>query len=402
MGTDDNDSQLQFWSSSDVHIGDTEDKRVMVLTETGNVGIGVEEPQKTLHVGGDILLNNGTWDSGSIRKIFGGANEKKAIWWTYNNDPTGTQIKDNDSIGLYTGESTHEIRMKIDTNGNANFYHNVGIGSGSSPNYTLDVSGDIHFTGRLMKTDENGTAEFEGGGGGAFTVDGTMAYFNENNGRVGINTPTPECALDVNGDIKIRAASGSNTQRGIHFRAGAPYNSEGASPYNCSILTYAHDNNWSDGLSINGYDGVSICTGNNIRQERMRINHQGNVGIGKTNPNYTLDVNGEIHASSNIIAYSSSDRRLKNNIKPIDNPLEKLKKMNGYTFEWVKNKEIHSFEGNDIGVIAQEIEEVLPEVTTTRENGYKAVRYEKIVALLIEAIKELNDKVSSLEDKLNN
>jgi hypothetical protein len=63
---------------------------------------------------------------------------------------------------------------------------------------------------------------------------------------------------------------------------------------------------------------------------------------------------------------------------------------------------IHENEGHDIGVIAQEVEKILPEVVTTRDNGYKAVKYEKIVALLIEAIKELSNEVKELKDKNNN
>ncbi len=63
-------------------------------------------------------------------------------------------------------------------------------------------------------------------------------------------------------------------------------------------------------------------------------------------------------------------------------------------------KGIHENEGHDIGVIAQEIEKVLPEVVTTRDNGYKAVKYEKIIALLIESNKELLKRVEALEAKM--
>ena len=60
-------------------------------------------------------------------------------------------------------------------------------------------------------------------------------------------------------------------------------------------------------------------------------------------------------------------------------------------------REVHSHEGHDIGVIAQEIEEVLPEIVATRDNGYKAVYYEKLVPLLIEAVKELKAEVDELK-----
>ena len=122
------------------------------------------------------------------------------------------------------------------------------------------------------------------------------------------------------------------------------------------------------------------------------------LGVG-TAPSTTQ---GEIRANGDIIANYSSDRRLKKYIKNIKNPLEKISKINGVTFEWKKTdekmkKEVHSHEGHDVGVIAQEIEEVLPEVVVTRDNGYKAVRYEKIVPLLIEAIKDLKAEVDELK-----
>ena len=98
--------------------------------------------------------------------------------------------------------------------------------------------------------------------------------------------------------------------------------------------------------------------------------------------------------------------RLKENIKPIPWALDKIQKINGVTFDWKPLTEeqkiyIHGHEGSDIGVIAQEIEKVLPEVVTTRDNGYKAVKYEKIVALLIEAIKEQQSEIDQLKDKIN-
>jgi hypothetical protein len=105
----------------------------------------------------------------------------------------------------------------------------------------------------------------------------------------------------------------------------------------------------------------------------------------------------QIEASGDVIAFGSSDRRLKDNITPISEPLNKLSKVGGYTFIW--NDKQDAYKGKDVGVIAQEIEEILPEVVTTRGTGYKAVKYEKIVPLLIESIKELQKKVEDIEKK---
>ena len=81
-------------------------------------------------------------------------------------------------------------------------------------------------------------------------------------------------------------------------------------------------------------------------------------------------------------------------------------KLNGVMFNWIpltENQEIHIHgnKGADVGIIAQQIEKVLPEVVTTRDNGYKAVKYEKIVALLIEAIKEQQSEIDQLKEKIN-
>jgi hypothetical protein len=110
-----------------------------------------------------------------------------------------------------------------------------------------------------------------------------------------------------------------------------------------------------------------------------------------------LDVTGTIRCTGNIIAFYSSDERLKDNITPIKNALYKVEQIGGYEFDWNDNQK--DFEGHDIGLIAQEVEKIIPEVVTTRIDGYKAVKYEKVVALLIQAIKELSLKIKSLENK---
>ena len=94
----------------------------------------------------------------------------------------------------------------------------------------------------------------------------------------------------MNGSLLIRAFGTNNGgTSGIFFRNGFSTGNY----YNCSILTFDHDNNtFTDGLSINAFDGISFCTGANTRQERMRIDTAGNVNIGTTGQNYKLYVNG--------------------------------------------------------------------------------------------------------------
>ncbi len=111
---------------------------------------------------------------------------------------------------------------------------------------------------------------------------------------------------------------------------------------------------------------------------------------------------GRIDAANDVVAFSSSDIRFKENIKPIENALDKISNISGNTYDWkTENKAEHGYEGNDVGVIAQEIEEVLPQLVQTRENGYKAVKYDKLVALLIEGIKEQQITISKLELEVN-
>jgi hypothetical protein len=109
---------------------------------------------------------------------------------------------------------------------------------------------------------------------------------------------------------------------------------------------------------------------------------------------------GLIRATNDVIAYYSSDERLKENFENIPNSLDKLKQINGYSFDWISMEGVHENEGHDIGVKAQEIEAVLPEIVTTRENGYKAVKYDRLVALLIETNKELLNRIEALEAKI--
>ena len=114
---------------------------------------------------------------------------------------------------------------------------------------------------------------------------------------------------------------------------------------------------------------------------------------------------GRIDATNDVVSFATSDRRLKCNIKPIENALCKVIGVTGNTFDWKEltkeeTQTIHGNTGRDVGVIAQEIEAILPEAVTTRDSGYKAVNYEKIVPLLIEAIKEQQNQINELKSKL--
>ena len=161
------------------------------------------------------------------------------------------------------------------------------------------------------------------------------------------------------------------------------------------------------GIDVSGATGAvtvsteqDIDTGANVTFNDFRAD---SIGVGMAATSTT----GQLDAAADIIAFSSSDKRWKENLIRISDPLEKIGKISGYEFDWKElteeeRKTQHSQTGHDIGVIAQEIQEVLPEVVKERDNGYLAVKYEKIVPLLIEAIKEQQKQIDELrKSKMN-
>lgn len=115
---------------------------------------------------------------------------------------------------------------------------------------------------------------------------------------------------------------------------------------------------------------------------------------------------GEIRATNNITAYYSSDRRLKENISNIPNALDKVNQLNGVTFDWTEaymkqhgGEDGYFVKKNDTGLIAQDVEQVLPEIVRSNKDGYLGVQYDKVVGLLVEAIKELKHEIEFLKGK---
>jgi hypothetical protein len=146
-------------------------------------------------------------------------------------------------------------------------------------------------------------------------------------------------------------------------------------------------------------DTVKIGTHN---QEGIVVNGKnvvitGSLAIGALTGSRTA---GRIDASNDVVAFSTSDRRWKDNITPIESPLQKLLELGGYEFDWREDSVVHGNKGHDVGVIAQEVEAVLPEAVQTRSSGMKAVRYEKIIPLLIETIKEQQKQIDKLKNRI--
>jgi len=133
--------------------------------------------------------------------------------------------------------------------------------------------------------------------------------------------------------------------------------------------------------------------------ERVRIDNTGNVGIGEDNPQFKLDVNGDIGIMS---AFHASDVRWKKNIETIPYALDKVLNLRGVSYEWRTDefKEKYFAPGKHIGVIAQEVEKVIPEVVITAKDGYKSVGYANLTALLIESVKELKAEKDAQQQQI--
>ena len=215
------------------------------------------------------------------------------------------------------------------------------------------------------------------------TVSGTTNFIKVNNAN---------CAAAGRNFIIEGSDNGQNGGCGGHINicagnATASSGNKGGSLF-LNAGTSANSSAGRGCVEVNCAVGLRVCNGS------LAI---GNILLSSTT--------GRIDASNDIVAYSTSDCRLKKYVKPIKNALDKIDQIRGVEFDWKvtdekMEKEVHSFKGHDVGVLAQEIEEVLPEVVTTRDSGYKAVKYEKIVPLLIQGIKELKDEVEILKTKI--
>ena len=142
-----------------------------------------------------------------------------------------------------------------------------------------------------------------------------------------------------------------------------------------------------------------FCSTTVSNSSKISINRRNNAGNGDVSIAEFI-VGGsntpEVKCFGDITAFASSDATLKENITPISNAVDKVLSISGNTFTWNEKSIYNGEEGT--GIIAQEIEALgLPGVTETRQDGTKAVRYDRLVPLLIEAIKELSNKVESLE-----
>ena len=176
---------------------------------------------------------------------------------------------------------------------------------------------------------------------------------------------------------------------------------------NFSEVVAAADFYGTNGIVINRSSGTPVISlssaaftlaSNTITMSQPLTLTQTLRGNGAAVFGSTLSAIGIISSSSDIIAFSTSDVSLKENIKTISSPLDKLNKISGYNFDW-KTSEYDHLKGSDVGVLAHEVEQIIPEAVTTRPNGIKAVNYTKVIPLLIESIKQLKQEITELKNE---
>jgi len=247
-----------------------------------------------------------------------------------------------------------------------------------------DISGSVNAaTASLLTTASatNNVITFTKGGGATFAV--TINTGSDANTTSVVSDTTPQ--LGGNLDLNTKTISGSGTISMVG-------NISGQEITGSNVLFTNVNATGVTSTTLAATSGITGATLNTTGLISGSIIKSANAISGSS-----LLIEGTIKATGDVTAFHSSDARLKDNITPIKGSLGKLKSIGGYEFDW-NNQSEHT--GHDIGVIAQEIEYILPELVVTRDNGYKAVRYEKIVALLIEAIKEQQLQIDELKSKI--
>ncbi len=319
-----------------------------------------------------------------------------------------------------------------DTDGTNTYIENGRVGVGTTdPRNTLHVKGngiiiednsaDLNFWGSgtnyLQIKGHEDKIYFRAQSGGIWNWPNDSKMVIQADGNIGIGTTAPEdileAELDQNGTTSILVENNTNDTAAcssVKVRTADSTVAFGAYPSNYTLgglLPHLADrgNIWVyDDTS--GFDIVTAAATSDLRiytggyavaNERMRINSNGNVGIGTTEPGaYKLYVSGAAHSTG---GWSGSDERWKKSITPLADSLEKVAQMQGVNYEW-RTEEIpeNGFtEGSQIGLIAQEVEKIIPELVHTNDDGFKSVSYERLTAVLVEAIKEQQIQINQLK-----
>ena len=380
----------------------------------GNVGIGYTDPQEKLHI------YNG---SAYITPIAYAANQNdwviRAGAYNSTSFDQGLKLKSSSGgVSYMAFETTGNTETMVLRSGK------IGIGT-ADPVYSLDVNDDKQRFG------ENSTL-FLAKASSAFPsysdINTESAFISHNGGSsravtMGVSDDSNIAAYvhvnELNNPGTSFVSIGTNTQERLRIKADGNVGIGDTNP-DAKLTVFRTDSTYAinlsntesrAGLSVKStstYDAkLTVSTGTSGVQQIQGVNNAattgrniainpygGNVGIGQSNPSaYKLDVSGTIRATGDVIAYS--DIRVKENIKTIDNAIDKVKALRGVEYNKIDSTE------KSIGVIAQEIEEVIPEVVREDDQGMKSVAYGNITAVLIEAIKEQQKQIDELKKQLD-
>ena len=326
---------------------------------------------------------------------------------------SGTTITDLTIVNLTTVNETASVIFSSGSNRFGDFGNDTHSFTGS-----VQVSGSFTLIGPSTATSYNGTINATNGVvSGSSQIDvasttgdiilgtrtsgnyvaslvaGTNITLSNNSGE----GATPTIGLTNNTISGISLGSNLATLTIGTGLSGTSYNGSGAVTIANTGVT---SNVAGTGVTVSGATGaVTISIG-----QAVATNSEvqfAKVGVGGVHDaTYELKVTGDIGATGDIVAYVSSDERLKNNVEVISNPIEKVQSLRGVTWEWNELASDAAKQSPNVGVIAQEVEKVLPQLVHDRENGFKGVDYAKLTGLLIEAIKEQQKQIDELKSRL--
>lgn len=320
----------------------------LVSRTTGYLGVGTANPSTTLTVSGTTytgFLQLDAKTGAAAPSSFQGGH------WS----ASGTSVFYNSgAVGI--GTSTPAFSSKLNL-----------VGAMAFSNTTGSVNGAINpVSGNYLSIE-------------AFNTDNTVKYpvvLNAFGGNVGIGTSSPGAKLHVVGTVYASVAEGANA---------------------ITVHNTSNGGSWSlvpmgNGASTNALNFYNQGT------NKMTLTTDGALAISTNNPGaYKLYVAGNAYSTG---TWGSSDVRLKKNIRPLEGALQKTIKMQGVSFDWRQDEypQRGLTSARQIGLIAQDVEKVIPELVSTNTDGFKAVAYDKVVALLIEAVKELYSENDTLRE----
>jgi len=405
--TGDNGYALGFYTTPNAGTGITQR---MTILRGGNVGIGTTSPTALLQLsstGNPGLVFDGTNQGANLKRIrlvtqITAAGDFAIQSMNDAGTVKSTNLYIDSSGNLGIGTSTPNDKLHVQTQSSTaydatNDQGQYGSGAGitvtnmdetsqSFAQINLQVSGNSgRAVGRIVAIrTASATSDLAFVTENANTKAEKMRIFS--NGNVSIGTTSTTNKFEVAGAAG-QLFSVSDSFTGTIFSANDVSGIPSIEVLDTGLVKFAQ------------YGGqVAINTGT-VASSTASLSVYGMI--------YTMGTLGEIRASSEITAYFSSDRRLKENIKLIENPITIIDQIRGVTFDWTDEhmarrggEDGYFVRKHDMGVIAQEVQAVLPELVGTREDGYLAVKYEKMVPLLIEAIKAQQKTIDTLTSEI--